>query len=484
MSSIVRVIQRNTFYSLASSAVRLFANAVLFILVAKFYGPITFGQFTTAHTLAIIFTLIADFGFDLFFTIEIAKNKDRVNYLAPRMFGIKIILSSTALLLMCTYAVCQTLSEDTRVLVIIFSLYLFFSAILNSLFALFRGHDELHHEAFITLTINIILLIVITILGIIHADIKYIALSFVGSRVIGFCYGLIKSSHFVDRMLPVFDFQWFKTIWKEVSIFGLFFIFGNLYFIQDTILISIWKGDYEVGIYQSVFRVLGLVLVFSDVMISAAVPSLSRLYDTNQVMWEKLSNTVNKILMHIGLLLGFVMIVGAEKWISILYGLEHYSDAVPLMKIFGFVVIIRYSVEVYALMLTTSKRQNIRTIFVIIATIFNILLNYYAIPVYGILGASVVSLCTNSLLGIAYFISIRKILSYNWLTMDRVIPSITIIIFIMIISFIPILAFWYVLLLTIVAYTIILSIYGYNREEKNIMLQYIMKIINKKEILT
>ena len=135
MSRLLQTLTRNGFYSLLSSVIRLGANAVLFVMVARFYGPVQFGQFTTAHTLAVVFTLFADFGFDLLLTTEIGRDRQSVSYITPRMLGLKIVLTLVASLLMCAYPLVQTFSRETQVLIYIFSMYLFFSALQNFAFA-------------------------------------------------------------------------------------------------------------------------------------------------------------------------------------------------------------------------------------------------------------------------------------------------------------------------------------------------------------
>ena len=43
----------NSFFSILTQFIRLLANAVLFIGIARVYGVEAFGQFTTAHTYTI-----------------------------------------------------------------------------------------------------------------------------------------------------------------------------------------------------------------------------------------------------------------------------------------------------------------------------------------------------------------------------------------------------------------------------------------------
>jgi O-antigen/teichoic acid export membrane protein len=236
-------------------------------------------------------------------------------------------------------------------------------------------------------------------------------------------------------------------------------------------LISLWRGDHEVGIYQSVFRIIALCLILPDITIAATLPSLARLYDNDRMQWIKLGSVLNRMLIHIGLFLGLFLIVGAESIINVLYGLKSYNAAVSLMKIFGIVVIIRYSVEIPALMLTTSRQQYKRMFLVVVATVVNVLLNMIAIPKYGIYGAAIVSLIVNALVGIGYIVTVKKSYYYQLFSLNNILPlCLTIMMFIVTILF-PHYSFWYVSVVAFIIYASIVFNFGYKKEEKKILIQ-------------
>jgi len=422
LSRLLQTLTRNGFYSLLSSVIRLGANAVLFVMVARFYGPVQFGQFTTAHTLAVVFTLFADFGFDLLLTTEIGRDRQSVSYITPRMLGLKIVLTLVASLLMCAYPLVQTFSRETQVLIYIFSMYLFFSALQNFAFAFFRGHDELHHESQITLIINVALLVTLLIIALTGGSVYQVAFAFVASRIVGVALAVAKSSHLITSVRPVFDPAWMRSAWKTIVIFGLFFVFGNLYFLIDTVLLSMWRGDHDVGIYQSVFRIIGVTLILSDITVNATLPGLSRLFVVDRAKWALVGSVTSRILFHVGLAVGFFLFAGAELIISLLYGLDRYAAAVPVMRIFGLTVAVRYSVEMSGLMLTTSNRQHLRTWLVIGATITNVAMNMYTIPRFGVIGAASVSFVTNAILGCAFILFSRNAFLEKWTSLERLLP--------------------------------------------------------------
>jgi O-antigen/teichoic acid export membrane protein len=466
MGSTARRLTKNTMFSFLSSFTRLSANAVLFILVARFYGPEGFGQFTTAHTLSTVFILFADFGFDMLLTTELSQQRERTSYLLPRMFGVKLIFAGMGALAMCGYAWVQHMSEATRAMTMIFSLYLFFSALLNFLFALFKAHEEMHHESLITLIVNVFLLVCLAVLGVAGGGLYWVAAVFVLSRVLGLSMGFAKAKAFSRGLVPKFDVQWFRSVIKQVSVFGVYSVFGSLFFTLDTVLLSMWRGDYEVGIYQSVFRIIALSLVVPEIAVTAVLPSLSRLFVGEQEQWRRIGIAASKTLYFVGLLIGVVLIAAADTIIGVIYGGRGFQEAVGIMRLFGVIVAVRYSVEMSALMLTTSHRQHVRMMLVVGATVFNFALNSFAIPRFGIHGAAVVSLMTNLAVGAAYVVASAKDFREQWFTRERMMPLGVAVCSIGVIAILPSVPAWILLVPCVLVYAATVYTVGYSQEEK------------------
>jgi O-antigen/teichoic acid export membrane protein len=223
--------------------------------------------------------------------------------------------------------------------------------------------------------------------------------------VLGFAVGIIYSRKLLKNITFSFIFTGFKQIKGKVFVFGFNLVFNYLFFQLDTILLALWKGDYDVGIYQSVFKLILIPLVIPDIFINTLLPVLSRLNVENIERWKRVGSVMNKILFIVIIPITIIFFVYAPQIIGLIYGAKKYAAAVPILRVFALTLFVRFNLEAYALMLTTSERQHIRMKVVIVATALNLVLNYFMIRSHGAYGAAVVSLITNSFVGLMYYLT-------------------------------------------------------------------------------
>ncbi len=402
-----RRIKRNSFFAFLSQAIRLLANVFAFLGIARLYSPAEFGQFTAAHTLSTIFIVLADFGFDILVASEISRQRSRAIELSRKYLSMKILFAVSASILMVLAGRFQQISESTRILVFVLSGYVLFSSLTNFFFALFKSFEELHHETKISFVMNGALLCAVVLLGLMRAPLVLVALAFIASRVLGLALAVPVAA----RLVQWGDFRFAfpsKPEFIQASIFGFHALFTVLASSQDTILLSLWAGDHEVGIYQSVIKITVLAMILSDISFYSLLPVLSRLHATERGEWLRLGRLLHKSLLFVGVPIAFVMIIAADQVISVIYGAASYHEAIPVLRIFGWAILVRYSAEASGIMLTSSRRQFSRMIILAIAVVLNLGLNSYAIPHYGAIGASMVSLITSVFIGSGYILVARR----------------------------------------------------------------------------
>ncbi len=402
MQTVRGTIWKNSLFVSFSQVIRLITNFLIFIGIARFYGPVTLGQFIIAFTIANICLVLADFGFDVLLTSEIAKNRTEAFRIGRKYFSMKIIFAGISSFIMIIISSFQAFSETSRILVYILTLYVVFTTFTNFFYAVFRGFERFEYETKISFITNFLLLISLGICGFLKVPIVPLVLFFIAARFIGCILCLTKSRSLIGKSILKIDFEGARNIIKKIFIFGLHFLFGNLFFQLDTILLGLWKGDIAAGIYQSAFRIMLLILLIPNIAISSVLPLFSRLYGENIAKWKNLSRLLYKVLLLAALPISIILFFYSEELISTIYGHELFKEAVPILKIFSFIIVVRFGVEPYALMITTSKRQYIRMIIVIIATIISCLINYFIIPTYGLYGTAIVSLGVNIIVGVGY----------------------------------------------------------------------------------
>lgn len=172
-----------------------------------------------------------------------------------------------------------------------------------------------------------------------------------------------------------------------------------------------------------------LPLVVPDIFVNTLLPTLSKYYVEDAEKWKSVGKLMSKSLLFIIIPFFLIMYVFSSQVIGLIYGGEDYVNAVPILEIFSLTLFIRFLLEPFALMITTSNRQSIRLITVISATIINFVLNYFAIPLYGAVGAAMVSLITNLFVAIVYLYFSWSLFK-SWLINLRTIVVVSVVIII------------------------------------------------------
>ncbi|MBU1100661.1 MAG: flippase [Bacteroidetes bacterium] len=465
MSETARL-SRNTLFSFLTMMFRLLTNVIVFWLIARIYGKAIFGQFTTAHTFATVFILFADFGLDVLLATELPRRIENGYKLFNTLFTIKIIFSVIAFLSMNSLAFFYSFSFEVKILISFFSFYVVFSTFTNYFNALFKGKEKLEYETRISFIVNSGTLIFTLIFIYFDLGILWVAGVFVSIRIIGLILATYYSYHLLPEISFKFDLSEVKSIKNDIIIFGVFFLFGNLFFQLDTILLAFWQGDESVGIYQSVFKLMMLPIVIPDIFVASLMPTLSRLNVIDKDKWKAIGFFFNKLLMIIAVPITIFIFLYAEQILIFIYNKEEFLQATSLMQIFAFILFIRFFCEAFGLSLTTSKNQIKRMYIVIFGTFLNFSLNYFLIPRYGPLGAGITSLATNLAVGILYVLGGASMMN-GWLKNLRLLRflfiTVTVILLFLCIFYFNL---WYLIPLPFFVYSILVYQFMISTEEK------------------
>jgi O-antigen/teichoic acid export membrane protein len=476
MSTDYALVRKNTFYSSITIFTRLFANVFLFWLLARFYGPNQFGIFTFAHSLATTFIILADFGLDVLLITEIAANQAQRKEIIEKLFSVKLIFVILAFLLMIAIAQIFPIARQSFLLIVVFGIYLIFTSLNNFLFGIYRGYEKFIFETRVSLISNISLLILSLIAFFLKIDLIYIAVIFAFTRIVGVLFSL----YYLNKLDPSLKLKLNATklgiLKNKTFVYGVHLVFSYLFFQVDTLLLAKLSGEYSVGIYQSVFKLIMLPLVVPDILINSLLPTLSRLYTKSKQEWISMGGIMGRILIIVIIPVSVIFFDYSRQIIDLIYGLNKFSDSVTVLKIFGLILFIRFLLEPFALMLTTSDRQKIRMVVVIIATILNISLNIFIIPRFGVNGAAVVSLLVNTFVGLVYFLYVEKQFRFWLFDYKNLLLLISSLLFLWILNSFVDVNFILQILIFIFFYLILIITFYLRPNEKKLIISIITKI--------
>jgi O-antigen/teichoic acid export membrane protein len=467
-------VHKNSLFSFLSSVVRLGTNILMFVGVARFYGAETFGQFTVAHAYFTLALTLGDFGLDMLLATEIARDLGQAERTIARILPLKIAFGLLATLAFGFVAWMLGLSDATTRLMLIMSLGILATTLTTFCFAIGKGFEALDIETRATFLQQTVLLVVLVGLGVMKVSVYWIAWAFVLTRVVGLVSGALQvfrryHIRITFRLMGMRDTpvgQWLP--------FGVTLIFGTLLIQQDTLLLAAWKGDHAAGLYQAAMKLIAVVLVVPDVVTAALLPVFSRLFVENRGRWQDVVGITAKFLCFVCVPVVVVFLIYPSDVISLVYGDHDFQEAIPVLAVLGLMVFVRFSVETFGLVLTTTRRQIMRMWIVVVSAILNVLLNSYAIPRYGIVGAAWVSLVCNIVVGVLYVLSARRVgMALFEVWTPRVVKSLGIVAGIcVLLSFRQIIPFIPGMVIAGVGIPILLFYYGFSQQER----QYVLMV--------
>lgn len=197
----------------------------------------------------------------------------------------------------------------------------------------------------------------------------------------------------------------FKAIKKrEVVGFGLFTLVSSSVYVLlqkvDTLMLSAMIGDAEQGIYSWYFNIAMIISVPAQALSRTTYAIVADSWRSNDM--ANIADVYKKtsiVQMVVGCLLFIGIIVNREN----LYAIARHKEftdpkyfALFVTIGLGFLVDITGGLNTY--IISTSHKYRVITLFVIIATVFCVTLNYFLIPLYGNMGAAIAYLAAISCL--------------------------------------------------------------------------------------
>lgn len=399
-------ISKNIFWSTLTSILQLYTGSIVFIVLAKLMSVNDFGILSFGASLSALIVIVSDFGFSLMIIKDYPQQHSNFHKYLENSIWAKILLSILTGLIFLSYLL-SFYNEKWTEIGGVYILFAITSSFIVYFQALLKIQNRFHKYAESTLLYSITITLTIFIYWLYDIRLIELVACLLISKIIQLLWIIYLCKSSFNRL--AFDL---KAVWNLVKTcwsFGLHTIFGIFYFMVDTQIISLYLGAKDVALYQSVFRIILVLLLFSDIINNVLLPYLSYKYFKK----ESLSILVPKIFLYmliVGCSLFLIFTSFKREILSILYTPE-YLEAVILVLPFSIVVIIRTSSALLGNILTISNKQIYRVLTGAVSLIISIILNFIFIPKYGIVAAAWISVLVHLVLFIMYFYYSKMVVS-------------------------------------------------------------------------
>jgi len=408
----VHNIAKNTSYLTLAMILQKVISFTYFTLLARYVGPASLGKYYLAISLTTIFAIFIDLGFANILTREVAKDQNRAARWLGNVLSLKVPLAFFAAATV--FILVNVLNYDhlTKQLVYISVISMVLDSFTATFFAVARGFHNLKYESVSSVIFQIIVLAV-----------GYSALLLGGGLIpamaalaLASIYNFIYSWTIIKRRLKIaVQLLYDKLFMKEILIiswpFAVYGIFQRLYSYLDSVFLSVFSGDVQVGIYQIAFKIIFALQFLPMAFTASLYPAMSAYWQTNRgqlaISFERAMNYL--IIISLPIIIGTIVL--ADK-IILLFKASYSGAAWPLrISIISlFFIFVNFPIG-SLLNACDAQRKNTRNMGIVVVA--SILMNLLLIPSWQAVGASLTVLVTNILMFILGMREVKKIIVYH-----------------------------------------------------------------------
>jgi O-antigen/teichoic acid export membrane protein len=409
MQSAGKTIARNSVASIIASFALKGLSFVYAIVVVRQLGDSLYGQYMTAVAFVGILSIFGDLGMATYGMREIAKDRGSVNTLFGNMVIIRSILS--VLLIVLSVGLAMLLGYDQQLIgwIALTAAGVVLYAFQGPISVVIHGFERSDYIARLTVINQVVVIVTGGLFLQLGLGVTGVILATYCGVIVHAVLGWRKM-----RELTTPKFQYDLSAWPallKASIpFGVISFASILSFKVDTVLLSFWRPAEEVGWYNVAYNLILALLVFSASFNSVLVPTISRWHAADPASVRRFYSLAVRGLWIFSLPITIGGGLLAEPLIVTIYGSE-FATAAPAFQVLIWVLPAITLTSLCGSISTVLHRERRTARIVSTNAGFNIAMNLWAVPTYGLFGAAVVTVATEVLGLIQYAFLLRDTLS-------------------------------------------------------------------------
>jgi len=408
MMNTAQRIAKNSFSLLFSGMVAQLLGFLAIVYLARVLGPGDFGKLNFAMAIVTYFILIANLGLPLLGTRQIARDRENIDSNLANILTMRLFLAAQSFGLLFLIVYFLNKPPEIKYLIILYGLGIIPSALL--LDWAFQGVERMEYIG----------------AGRILGSIIYVGLTlgFVKGQqqlLLVPCFQI--SANLLVAVLLIFIFVYYfgkprfrykfsslKGLLTAALPIGLSILMIQVVHYIDTLMLGFMKSTEQVGHYSAAYKIIMILLTAVWCYQDAVFPVISNYYKTSTDSLKKIQSYSTKIMLTLTLPLAIGGTILAKPIMNLIYG-GQYGPGVIALQILIWTVAIGSLHGIYVRGLIACDRQNRRLIIAIVHAFIVIALNFVFIPLFGLIGAAIVTVSAEFLVIFLSYREFSKIVS-------------------------------------------------------------------------
>ena len=418
--SLFRSIASNTLFQLVSKVITMTITFGLTFLISRDYGSYGYGLFTIFQSFPAVFYIISDFGLNAIGAREVSKNFKEINKIFNNILAIRILISMVLIIVTILLSLLVYPDTNIRFGLALGSFIIVSQALVSTTNIIFQVKLRYDLASITNVISYLFLLVVCLVLLNFKADISIINLMYVLASFLTFILNVYLLRKFDISLDLKFSKEYFKDLLTASWPLGLMFIFSQINFKADSILLSVMNlpnlglsNIQTVGVYGLPYKVFEVLLVLPTFIMNSTYPVLLDSYNLNLSRFKKEFKKLLLYMFIIGIAVSFIGYVFVDRFLS--YEIINtyfstdfgYSKELLLTLISGISVF--FISQPLSWFLVIREKQKVLPFIYLVSAIFNVGMNYLLIPYFSFFASAYLTFISEILI-----LSILSIYCYRF----------------------------------------------------------------------
>lgn len=379
--------------------------AIAFAYLARVLGPQGYGNLEFALAIIFFLTLFVDSGLSPYSAREIAKNIGAVNRLTAHIIFIRYLLVLVALSILVLVTLLIDKPWPVKQLMLVYSLTLL--AWPGLLQGIFQGRDMMAYVAIASIIRWS--LFAAGVFLFVHGGTRLWLVALIEGASIGCMavYYFCSFGYHFGVPWQRLDFSYALSIFRQALPIGASEIVWAVKVYSVTVVLGLVITGPEVGWFGAAHRFVIALHTFVWLYFFNLLPSISRCTQGTIEDLHRLIGTSIRVTAWLAVFFGIVSTIFAEPIITLLYG-SQYHETVGVFQVLIWLVPLALMSGHYRYTLIGYNQQRLEFTTAAIGAGFNILLNLFLIPAYGLPGAAWAMVLSEVLIWIMAYYFVRR----------------------------------------------------------------------------
>jgi O-antigen/teichoic acid export membrane protein len=379
---------KNTSWLLAEKVFRMIVSLFVGIWVARYLGPEQFGLLSFAQSFSGMFTVIAGLGLNGILVRELVKGENNNDDLIGTAFWLKLLGAFISLLILFVAINFTSNDSTTNILIFIIASAAIFQSF-NVVDFYFQSKVMSQYVVYanvISLFISSVFKIILILNEAVLVDFAWVVLFDSVILSIGFIFFYIKKRPSFTMMNIKFDKKIAVDLLRDSwpLIFAGIAISINMRI--DQVMLKALLGIESVGHYAAAVRIIEVIAILPHMVCQSIFPSFVNNYKNNKLLFISRLKKVYCYLFYGGVFVSICLYACSNLIIQYTFGDDYLLSAV-LLQVYSLAIILASIAAVNSIYLKVTGMQKKIMNRQIINVFINVVLNYYLIQYYGVVGA-------------------------------------------------------------------------------------------------